>query len=235
MPRYFVKTLVIPLSLAALISLVIGVFVPWQGLFVNLATSFFSALITVIYVDRVLQEHDRRVWAKVSGLIRERVMRFGYSTVLELRVALGIDYKVFNNSVLNFPTSEEKRKAELIRVIEEIINPSVLEKLQALDNKGWAKLANALEQIAKQGDNLVDLYGSKLDPELLQIILDIQTQTSGVLSQYYVIPDMLGISESYLKSKTPDLARTYMDLIIQLTANAIREINKFSEILINLS
>jgi hypothetical protein len=235
MPRYFVRTLVIPLSLAALISLAIGVFVPWQGLFVNLATSFFSVLITVIYVDRVLQEHERRVWKRVSGLIRERVIRFGYTTVLEIRVALGLEYGLFGKSFFNTPVTDEKINSELIRYIEEVINPFVLERLNEMDNKEWKGLADTLERIVKQGDSLIDLYGSKLAPELLQVILDVQTQVSKILSQYYIIPDLLGVPESHLKSKSPDVAWHFMNLTIQSTGSAIREINRLAVILIKLS
>ncbi len=233
MPQYFVRTLIIPLSLATVVSLAIGIFVPWQGLFVNLATSFFSVLITIIYVDRVLQEHDRRIWSNVSAFIRDRVNKFGYAITLEIRVVFGLDAR-FAEMIIHDVDSEEKVKQELTRFTEEIVNPSVFEKVSRMDNNAWKSLAHALEELTTQGDNLINLYGNKLQPELLQTILDIQTKASWVLSQYYVIPDLVGVPDAHLKSKTPGVASAYIKLLYQNGSNAICEINRLALKLINL-
>lgn len=49
--------------MAAVFSLIMGYFVPWQGLFINLAATFIGILITVFYVDLILENMKRNVGA----------------------------------------------------------------------------------------------------------------------------------------------------------------------------
>ena len=223
MSPYLIRTLVIPVALAALVSLALGYFIPWQGLFINLAASLLGVLITIIYVDRVLQEHDRRVWQKVGKRIRQRADRFGYFTILHVRLALGLGHDVFDRDALN-SADLQKALAEVVRVTENIIIPAVSTSLQRIDQVGWKTLVDSLEMIIRHGDRLIELHGQKLGPELLQAILDIQDNASEALTSYSIIPDLLGLPDDKLPTSNRVSTLGYRDASITLVARSIRQI-----------
>ena len=217
MSRYLIKTLALPLIVATLIALALGYYFPWQGLFVNLATSLFSVLITILYVERVLQEHDRRLWEKVSKRIAGRALKYGNSIVLEIRVALGFEMNIFDREAMDFSNMQNAQR-EIARVTEHIIVPAVAERLHFLNPIQWKSFAAALERIVRDGDELINLYGNKLQPDVLQSILDIQEDSSLALASFSIIPDLLGVAEENLAFSNRDSTIGYREASISLIA-----------------
>lgn len=82
--NFLIKRLIIPLLLLAILSLVLSYFLPWQGLFINLFTTFLGILITVFYVDKILSEHDRQRWAGVTSRVNKRIEVISNLTISEI-------------------------------------------------------------------------------------------------------------------------------------------------------
>jgi len=51
------KWLIVPLGLCAIAAFILGIFFPWEGLFISLATTFFGIILTVAYVDNVFRRY----------------------------------------------------------------------------------------------------------------------------------------------------------------------------------
>ena len=54
-------------TLAAGSFLLLALIIPWQGFFVNLAATFVDILVTILYVDFIIKQHERGRWAQAAA------------------------------------------------------------------------------------------------------------------------------------------------------------------------
>src|SRR5688572_23148259 len=95
--NYLLRRLVIPATGVGSVSLVGSLILlqidrcPWlQDLGMNLAVTAFGTVVTIVYVDRVVQSHEEQRWAGVTEFARLRIRRAAIKTALAIRLALGI-------------------------------------------------------------------------------------------------------------------------------------------------
>lgn len=198
--KYLWKRLVIPFSLLILASLIIAFFVPWQGIFVNLTSTFIGILLTVLYVDYILRRHQESRWAQAKTLIDERINSFANGSSSQFRTAFKISHNVFNEEAININNPSSIRK-EIIRITEDIILPSVDLSVPKLKTEDWEKIASQLRITWEAADRLCSVFGNRIEPEKLSLIMEIQNEIWRILSLYSTFPDLIGVPNNKLPSK----------------------------------
>jgi len=90
---YILKRLVLPLSMFAAASLAVSYFLKGLGhdLAVNLTATFVGSILTVAYVDRVLQRRQELRWAGLRTRAAKRLFTFANSCITTVRTALKVD------------------------------------------------------------------------------------------------------------------------------------------------
>lgn len=197
LPAYLWKRLILPLTIAAGSFLLLAIFVPWQGFFVNLAATFVGILVTVLYVDYIIKQHERERWAQAKALIEKRILNFATLTVTHFRLAFGISYHAVNKETIdiNNPSSLAR---EMIRLAQNILLPSVDSDTRKLEKEDWSKLIKQLRITWEVAERLCSVFGSRIEPEKLSLILEIQDDIWGIVSFYSTYPDVIGIPDDKL-------------------------------------
>lgn len=233
--KYLWKKLVIPFSILVFASLIIAKFVQWQGIFVNLAATFIGILLTVLYVDYILRQHEKGRWAAAESLINRRIERFAIVASTQFRLAFGFKSDIYDRNIdMENPSS---RRLEIIRINENLLLPSVSNKIQNLNQEDWKKLARQMQITWEMGDKLYEVFGNRLDPLIVSSILSIQDEIESVFDYYRIWPDILGVPDEELpvskKMSSLDSKRAmeriiteHVSKILRLSSSLLRSLDK---------
>ena len=90
--RYILRRLILPLSFAACLSLVAGYYLKglFHDLLVNLAATFVGSILTVVYIDAVLQRRQQLCWEGLRSRAAKRLFALANSCITLLRVPLKV-------------------------------------------------------------------------------------------------------------------------------------------------
>jgi len=194
------RKLVLPLVLLASVSL--GVHFLWDidGLLVNVATEVLGIVITVAYVDWVVRRHDTDIWQGTDARVRERVEIFVNGALSGVRSTLGFG----SNTLLDIALQTGDVGAahqEVLRISEHVVEPQVLTRIAGLDPDGWKQLVRRLQSTAAAADSLMDRFGSRLSPQQIELLLDVQQQANSALTYYSIVPEYAGVpAEQFVES-----------------------------------
>lgn len=200
LPGYLWKKLVIPLAILSLAFLILALFFPWQGFFVNLTATFIGILATVLYVDYILKQHEKSRWTLAKALIDKRIDSFANVSASQFRTAFNISYKVFNEETMDFDNPSSIRR-EMIRVTRDILLPSVDSGIRKLEMEDWKKLDRQLRITWESADRLCSVFGNRIEPEKLSLIMEIQDEIRSILTYYSLLPDVIGVPDDKLPPK----------------------------------
>ena len=83
------------------------------------------------------------------------------------------------------------------------IEPHVPEQVTSLDVPGWKRLAEAIRTSYTNCENVLDLFGHRLDPRQLELLIQAQNHLRTALLPYETLPDVLGVPDDKLpRTKT---------------------------------
>ncbi len=200
-PHFLVKALVIPLAVATGLALWTSVYVsePWAGLLVNLAAGFVGTVMTVLYVDVVLQRHNATQWQAVGQRVNMRVEGLANVSISTVRSALRIGTEVLDRGG-DVANDAAKRRKMMTGVAEGVLTQEV-SRIRDLDVKGWEVLSRNLQGASGLADRLLATFGPRLAPEITDGILNLQDIIGKVLSAYSIFPDIFGVPADRLPTK----------------------------------
>jgi len=222
--KYLLKKLHLPLGIMTLASLILGIFIPWRGLFINLSTTFFGILITLLYVDHILREEEQKQWANVKKRIYFRLEGIANISTHQFRRAFGISADVLSNDA-DLILDTKRRRAYCIQVNEEIIFPEVSRMIPRLNSEQWRNLLKQMEVSWTNIDKMVTVFGNKIHPYLLALLIDLQDKIWSVQSIYMTFPDLIGIPDEQLERQNIDhikIKRIYENMIVKDVESIIK-------------
>jgi len=197
--NFLVRWLVIPLSAAAIVSILISLYVrdPWRSLLVNLTATFLGSIMTVFFVEKILRRGEEQRWSKFQGHVGKQVTTVAIGTASSVRNALAIPPPEISNGKAKVPTLTQMRET-VIAMIEEDLLPSTA-RMMEMDQDDWRIFANNLRGAMRSCELLFSLFGPKLDADIAALVLDLYEKTREMLIPYEILPDMLGVPFDKLK------------------------------------
>lgn len=213
--RWLWKTLILPLGLGSLGLVGLHSVLPLGGLWVNLAASFLTIIVTVLYVDRTLEHRDRMRWAGPSKLLSARLGVLSASTITNLRGPLG--FRPPRITVVDVLAMQR----EYLSHCQTTIEPGVIASLQGLDVAGWKKLADGLQTAYVNVQNDLSLFGNRFNPRELELVMALQNHLLSALLPYETFPDLLGVPNHLLPKGNADTV-FLKDFHTNLVASEIR-------------
>lgn len=150
------------------------------------------------------------------------------------RSAYNLGTDIFGESFLETDDRTEIRSM-IARAAENVLIPLTPTRLNTVNRAEWKKVVQLLEVVAKMGDELLNLFGDKIEPEIFSQMLEIHNKAEGILAQYSLVPEAFGINdEVFLLSDTEKLldskqrARRLMPKdaqeLLSLAANLLRSL-----------
>ncbi len=199
--NFLLKALVIPLFVATTVALWLSTLVsePWAGLLVNLAAGFVGTVLTVLYVDVVLERHSAHRWKSVRERVNTRVERLANTSISSVRVALRFGPDVLDTAG-NFANDTGSRRKAMIGIAEGVLSHNV-GRIRDLDGNGWKLLARDLRGASELADQLFATFGTRIDAEPNEKMFNLQDIIGTVLGFYTIFPDLLGVPADKLPTK----------------------------------
>lgn len=195
--------LILPLTLLTVASLWVNTKWAADGFFVNLATEFIGIGFTVAYVDWILRKYEKDQWRGIDSRIGRQIQYLCNASVTGLRGALGFSADILDQSIM-MSGSLAEMNTEQMRVATQVLAPAARDRLEALDQSGWLRLANHLQTTSVEADRLLDRFGHHLAPAQIELLLDIQQAIHSALTFYRTFPDFVGVPPEKLPaSRTP--------------------------------
>ena len=216
--------LLLPLTIVFTVSIGLHHQFNFDGFFLNLATELIGIIITVAYVEWIIRKHEQTKWGATKQKIKERFIVFLNGLISGIRSNLGYQSDIYDERILD-KGDPSLIHDELIRVAQQVLEPTVLHKLETLGPEEWKSMyrhMNLMHQVAK---DLLVLFGSKLGPSLYEELLDLEEAIRNSMTMYVTFPEFAGVSDDELpETRTPpqELKRS----IYKLTAEGIRTVLK---------
>jgi len=199
-PEFLWRKLIRPLAIMVLVVFVLAMLVPWRGLFINLTTTLLGILLIIGYVDRVQKTYEEKErWAVAMELIKKRIDHFAIVSFSNFRAAFHIGPEIIDQGAIDIDNQSSIR-AEMTRVIERML-PAVKEHVRKMTKNDWKNLIPQLQATYKWADDLGQLYGFRVEPDVLVLTMKIQNEMEGIAVLYAAFPDVIGIPDDQLPTK----------------------------------
>ncbi|MEW6674207.1 MAG: hypothetical protein AB1427_21135 [Thermodesulfobacteriota bacterium] len=193
------------LPLLVVFGLAIAAHFAWDGdgFFLNLSTELLGILITICYVDWILRRHEQRQWKSTDERIANRLRILLNATISGLRTGLGFGTDVLDQRVASSLDPYAMHK-DVMRIGEHVIAPAARSRVQALDQNGWTMLVRQIRNAHDGVSTFLNVFQSRLTPEQISGILDLQEALVSSLTYYTAFPDIMGVPVDELpQTRTP--------------------------------
>jgi hypothetical protein len=134
----------------------------------NLAAAFIGSIVTIFYVDVILQRHKETLWDDVRAKIFMRLERVA-NGITSVRVAFG-------HKPPNLPHDHVdlvRVRQEMIRLAEHILSPAQ-DGVDGMNQSNWRTLVLSLQHTLQETDRLLSSFSRNLDHEYVSLLLDMQ-------------------------------------------------------------
>ena len=189
--------LVLPLVLLFAVTFTLSRIWPQEGIFINLSTEIIGIVVTVSYVSWILRWHEEQKWKSTDIRISNRLKILMNSILSSIRSGLGISFDVLQERISNSLNLNDVHK-EIITVSENVIYPMIPQRVRNLDTKGWKSLATQIVNSHNSTLTFFNAFHSRLSPDQIAILLDLQETLSHSLFFYTVTPDFAGVPSDML-------------------------------------
>lgn len=224
--------LVFPLVAVAALAIVAHEQSPADGLFLDVAVAAMSVLITVAYVDWILRNQEEVRWPGTDKSISARLQSLASSTVTGVRIAFGFSAEVFDQPLME-TTRPEAIRGEVMRVALHILVPATEERIGRLDAAGWNRLCTHLEAMSLECGVLVDRFGPRLRPRVVQGLLDLQQSLDAAQAYWRTLPDIAGVPLDQLprtRGSTRELQLAWNQMAAQDVRQALQHAATLSDL-----
>ena len=233
----------------AIISLIISFFiikqsfyVTWKSLFLNLGVTSIGIIITLSYVNWILNEHENKKWKDVQISIHNRIKRYLIGTIITFRVNFGFDLEIYSSDFMKtydltntFTDVSPELCEQIIYIGENVLRPSIHSNVNNMNQEEWYQLAKNIEVLQKEIVRIVDLFlfANQIEPKIFSDLLQIEDEIEAFIKFYYAIPNFYGMpneqitNKKALKNKTQlyKNMETYIDNIIMLTVGLMKKMD----------
>ena len=209
----------------------------WEadGFFINLATEIIGIIITISYVNWVLERHEKKKWQTTEERVTNRLLILLNGIVGGIRNGVGISPDIIDNRVLVTGNTQAINK-EIMRAAIEIVLPAIYQQVFLLQEKNWRNLAENLQNANHQVITFLEMFQNRLSPFQISTLLDIQEKIERSLIFYETFPELAGVPKEKLpKTKTPpeqlqqqgyESTVTHLQNIIELCSRLSRTITQ---------
>jgi hypothetical protein len=247
--EFLLKRLVLPLAVLAVFSLIVSFFIikqsyyiTWKGLFLNLGVTSLGIIITLSYVNWILNEHENRKWKDVQISIHNRIKRYLIGTIITFRVSFGFDLNVYSSDFMeafdltdSYTDVSPEFCEEIINIGEDVLRPVISLHIKNMSQEEWFQFAKNIEVLQEEIVRIVDLFlvANKIEPNLFSDLLQIEDEIDAFIKFYYAIPNFYGVPDERIpnkevlkyKSHIYDNMGKYIDNIISLTVGLLTKMD----------
>jgi hypothetical protein len=146
-----------------------------DGLLINLATEMIGIIITVFFVDRIINHREKVIWKKVEGKINNYTVVIINSTLSSIRGGLGFNgLEIFEYIGKPFETLPDLNTTDLFNFAFDKVEKEASKRIVNMRDEDWNTLFTNFNNINDSIKRILDLYGSKISPDYFELLIELQ-------------------------------------------------------------
>ena len=208
----------------------------------NLGVTAIGIIITLSYVNWILNEHENKKWKDVQISIQNRIKRYLIGTIITFRVSFGFDLDVYSSEFMEkfdltdtFTDVSPERSEETINIGENVLRPVISSNIKNMNQEEWYQLTKNMEVLQKEIVRIVDLFlfANQIEPKIFSDLLQIEDEIEAFIKFYYAIPNFYGMPDKEIINRKAHKNKThlynnmekYIDNIITLTVGLMKKMD----------
>lgn len=220
--KFLVKPFILPFSIIAVGLIILSLFIvkqsywsTFQGLFLNLGATIIGIIITVVYVNYVLSKQEKQKWNGVSTNINNRIKSCLINIIglfygnFELNITsmnLNDVLKIIMAPIDNDPESFK----DIINIGKKIEKTP---KLKDIDQKRLDHLFKSISHLQDKLLNLIQLFGDKIEPPILQDLLELEEKLKWFTNFYPTFFSLFLSNKRTFKTMEKELDNEFYDTL----------------------
>jgi hypothetical protein len=165
-----------------------------SDLLLNIATDFITLIITIWYVDWILEEHDDAKWEGTHKYIIAFAGEIAHGIVSIIAEKTGLSREVFPKNDPPFHTrSISDIQQEIIENVRKLSRENIIAHLDKLSAIQWQELFQSLRKFQNDISVFLSQFGPRLRPYEQEAILSMRMEIVSTISSYELFYDFLGV------------------------------------------
>lgn len=186
--RALLLRLVLPLAILSLVFFLLANPTSLEEVALNLATDLAIIIVTVLYVDWVIKEHDRASWKRAEEYISTEAGRVANAFIRGMAVRLNLEDELYDRELARVP---EEFFEDIVSKASQIDRLDLEDSLSQLDGPKWEALTLRVKAHYADATLLITQFASRMSPEELTSILEFREICSSIISYYEIIAPIL--------------------------------------------
>lgn len=179
---FIILRLIIPLAFIALIFLYLSQFF-CREIFINLFTDFVSIIVTLLYINWIIQLQEKKKWKIIHERIRNNCGKIGQKIVSEIIRELGLEDKINPKIDLdNFSIQEFQQ--EINNRVKNLRKKEIAISLAKFDHEKWLRIIDKIRELKQQVENILIRYSDRLNPEDIDLLSKLEERSAVILNNY---------------------------------------------------
>jgi len=194
--RSLILRLVLPLMLLSVILVGLARPVSVDDLALNLATDLITIVITVLYVDWAVRQHDKESWRTAEKYIASEAASVANTFIRDVAEALRIEDQIFPRPV---PRDVREIQETILANVASLDRLAVEDALAKLTAPRWKGLISIIEARRADSTPVISQFAARLSADQLSGILAFRRVCSSILGTYSLFDDFLGVPVTNLQ------------------------------------
>jgi hypothetical protein len=188
--RSLILRLILPLAILSAILICLARPASFDDVSLNLATDLITIIITVLYVNWVISQHDKARWSTAEKYIASEAAAVGNAFIRDVAEALKIEDELFPR-----PSSLDVREIQA-SILDRVANLDrfvIEDALAKLTRQRWQDLMAIID--TRRGDStpIISQFAARMSADQLSSMLAFRRVCSSIVSTYSLFDDFLGV------------------------------------------
>jgi len=154
----------------------------------DLAVDSLSLAVGIGIIDRILDRHEQRRWARADAIVGRRVRDFASASLTLIANALPKDRQTLSDYALTHTDEPEYGLAS--RWVRDVVEPRIEPVVHNADVTTRHGIAEATKDILALSERLAVVIGPRLEPDDLEALLAVGDLCSRILWPFSAVPEL---------------------------------------------
>ena len=182
--------LVLPLAMLSIILISVARPVSFGEVALNLATDLITIIVTVLYVNWVIGQHDKARWSTAEKHISSEAAALAHAFIRDVAVALRIEDELFPKPASLDVQAIQASILDRVATIDRFVIEDALAKLT---KPRWEGFISVVKARRADSSPIISQFASRMNADQLSSMLAFRQVCSSIVGAYSVFEDFLGI------------------------------------------
>lgn len=223
---YLIRLVAVPMAVLAILCFVLAALTNgvWQGGLIELGATWLGVLVTVFYVEVILERQEARRWGDVERLITDRVKRTALSRTTTL-LGLLPNYPFMTTRVVwgRMRARNYSLPDDWLQFANQYIDDTQAVLAGFIGaHWAWDGMRTTFEGISDEYREVISLFGDKLSPQVFDLVWNAQVSAEDAFNFFtQYMSQMDNIMENGYLEQVGDVRTPLLDNVRTVVRNNV--------------